>query len=179
MATLLSLTTAQCTGAPKVTGIAKLFLIPICDIETYGTIGDHTGDIDEIGVVTTANAPKATKGFLEIPLQIHKNSLKLEDQGENGVGNTKMTFEGLVPGFSNLTVGTFNFFKFVPVLAIVEMPDGQKFQIGNSKTPAFIKSNGDTGTTDSSDAHGLTVMVEAISTYKQKYDSALTITLLP
>jgi hypothetical protein len=178
MATLTSLIAAACDGTPRSAGIAKLFVIPTCDIETYGTIGDHTGTIEEVGVVTTANVPKSGKGFLEIPLQIHKNSLKSETQGENGVGNTKTTLEGLVPGFSNLKVGTLNFLRFVPLIAIAVMPDGESFQLGNDKIPAFLKFNSDTLVTDASDAAGLNVMVDSITTYLQKYDSALTITTL-
>lgn len=179
MATLSSLTAATCDGKPKVSGIAKLFVIPHCDVDVFGTIGNHTAEgVADVGFVSTANVPKATKGFIEIPMQIHKNSLKMESQGDNGVGNVASNFEGLVPSFAKLTVGTLNHLRYIPLLALVVMPDGTTWQIGDSINQAFLKYNGDTLATDATDAAGFTIMVNAISPYAYHVDPTLAITTL-
>lgn len=177
--TLTSLNEA-CDGRPKTSGIASLFVIPTCDIDTWGSIADidSAASIDKLGMVTTANVPVLTKGYIKMPIQLHKNSLKLASQGENGTGNNKSTFNGLIPGFSDLKVGTLNFLRYVALNAIVVMPDGESFQLGSKDLPAFLTYEGDTDTTDSSSAVGLSITVEAISTYINKYDKTLTITEL-
>jgi hypothetical protein len=166
-----------CNGNPKPSGLTtKLSLIPICDIETFGTIEDMTAaTIDLVGKVTSANVPKTDKGHITVELSLHKNGLKGGVKGANGNGNISSGIYGKIEGFSDDTVGTLNVLRNIPLLAIVTMPDGESFQVGEEDLPAFLTFEYDTLTTDADDVAGFDIAIDSVAAYLHKFDKTLTI----
>lgn len=172
---------AACSCEPKSTGIATAYIIPECDIETDGDKYSLTDApaIGDLGTMYTPIVPVAGKGFIEFPFQLHKNSLKFESQGENGTGNIKTMLEALVPGFDKDLIGTLNQMRYSAVRIIVELTNGSRFVIGSKNLPAYLTFNGDTLTTDATDAAGFTITAEGISSYICCYADGLAITPQP
>ena len=170
--------TADCNCDNKSNGVvAKLYYAPLCDFLAVGTIDAAETDIDEYGVVDTAHTFTAPKGFIQIDFEDGENSIKMVKDGTKGYGNWKTSFEGLNPGYNRKMRGFVNQQSKCKGIAIAELTNGERIQIGSQDHPAYLKADFDSTKTDDSNPFGFKLMIEASTPLIYEYKAGLAITL--
>lgn len=149
------------SGANNPSGTKLILAIaPESDFETLqapvGTGGTDNTDLVEI---KSAHVFLQSKGFLKIEVETNKNEVNFEQQGAVLGGNHKQSFTGFVSGLSATMLGSLELFKRVRIIALVQLPDGQTFQLGSADRGASLKYNFQTGT-DEGGERGAAITIE-------------------
>lgn len=178
MSLALKQLTADCNCDNKSNGVvAKLYYAPICDFLAIQEIDAAETDIDEYGVIPTAHTFTSPKGFIQVDLEDGENTLKMAKSGTKGYGNWKTTFEGLNGGYNRKIRGFLNQQTKCKGIAIAELTNGQRIQIGNADHPCYLSADFDSTKTDDSGPFGFKMMFEANTPLIYEYAEGLAITL--
>lgn len=149
------------SGASNPSGTKLILAIaPESDFESLqspvGSAGTDNSDLVEI---KSAHVFNTGKGFLKIEVETNKNEVNFEQQGAVLGGHHKQSFTGFASGLSAAMLGTLELFKRVRIIALVQLPDGQAFQLGSADRGARLMYNYQTGT-DEGGERGASITIE-------------------
>ena len=158
--------------------IDELWVAPIADFSSIADLDAAVTDIDLLGKITTAHTFGGTKGFVKISDAKENTAQYMAEAQQGGAGNFKVSAKIKTNGFNTKMVGLTNQLLHQPSIGIVKLMNGTWMQIGSEKFPAYLKSDFDSKTNQSTEQVGFDLELSAVQPYQLIYDNTLALTII-
>lgn len=163
---------------PPSPGVLKVQIARYSDIATHSKAAAPAATIDELGVYDTAPTMVATKKFVEIEGTVNENYYKCTSYGSKGSGGFKTELRLFMTGAQAKSRGLSNQGIYDRFIAVVTMPNGKRYQVGDQGRPAYLKTAFDGKTDESEDLVGREFIFSATQVYEIELDAAVTIPIV-
>lgn len=152
-----------------------IYFAPLSTFETLQVAGGlEAADLADVAVISTDHVFKTGGRFYKMELEMNKNEFNSEFQGAVRGNHDKLSFTGLVPGFTAAQQGLLRKARSEKQIVLIPLSDGTLVQLGEKDNGAMFQENTGTGTQEGGE-RGSTVTITAYH-YKNIYTGSVSFT---